>query len=194
MISHNDIKKIVKNQVLNIINEEKASNIERLVYSILRFSLKGNMKKYEEYYGLLFTRLSALGFDRQQLMSMKAQIGNITNEREAEKFIHRWKLTDDYILNNTVNVFYILLGIPFSTDKNKEEKEKQLKYDLAINDIKLLKISKPKISSMIAPAGSAGNVINLKFMIKIKTTHSISEIEKVLQPDYDIEKINQKDN
>lgn len=189
MISHSKIKKIVKEQILNILNEEKSSNIENLVYAIMDYQNNGNEKKAREYYGILFPRLAAMGFDREKLMNMKMQLQSITNEKEVEKFIHKYKISSQYISEHGIYTYYIVIGVPFSTDKNQEEKEKKLKYDLVMNDIKLLKISKPKNSHMISTAGTAGNVIDLKFIIKIKTTHSQSELENIFQPYYNIDKI-----
>lgn len=189
IISHKKLKEDIRKEIINIISEEKTSNIEDLVYAIMDYQNNGDEKKAREYFSILFPRLAALGFDREKLMRMKVQIQSLSNEKEAEKFINKWKLHSDYINKHSVYVYYVILGVPFSTDKNQEEKMKQLKYYLSINDIKLLKISKPKSSHMIAAAGSAGNVVDLKFIIKIKTTKSSSQLESIFQPKYSIDKI-----
>lgn len=189
IISHKKLKEDIRKEIINIIKEERTSNIEDLVYAIMDYQNNGNEKKAREYFGILFPRLAAMGFDREKLMNMKMQLQTITNEKEVEKFINKYKISSQYISEHGIYTYYVIIGVPFSTDKNQKEKEKKLKYDLVMNDIKLLKISKPKNSHMISTAGTAGNAIDLKFIIKIKTFHSQSELENIFQPYYNIDKI-----
>ena len=188
IVTHEKLKEDIRADILRTLKEEKSGNIENLVYVIMSANVSGNEKKAKKYSNILLPRLASLGYDRNSLMSMSLEIRNITNEKEADKFIAKYKLSDEYISKHKMHTYKIIVTVPFSTSSNKEEKEKELKYNLVINDIKLLGIKELRVSS-IGPAGSAGEAIDLKYLIKIKT---MSDVEDILQNHYSIDKIKEE--
>lgn len=192
MFNRKEIKRILKEEALKIISEQKNNSIEDLVYSIMDYQVMGREKKAQEYYGILFPRLSSMGFDREKLMKIKGELQSLTNEREVSKFLGRWKLTDEYINKNKVNTYKLILTIPYATSSNKDEKIKKLKYDLASNGIKNVGYKEMDIS-FIGDAGTLGKALDLKILVKVKTKLKKTEIENILQPDYGIEKIKEFD-
>tara|TARA_R110000744_G_scaffold9052_7_gene29471 strand:+ start:2986 stop:3594 length:609 start_codon:yes stop_codon:yes gene_type:complete len=187
MIANSEIKSIIKEEILKILKEEDNS-LESLVYDILDAQSQGNNKKADEYYGLMFPRLSSMGFDRGKMAQMKAELTNLTNDKEATRFVAHWKIGDELIDADKIYVYKIIVGIPFATSKNKDEKIKQLKYDLIINGVKVLGMKEMAVSE-VADAGAAGKVLKLKVMFKIKTSKKHGELENTLVPDYNLEKI-----
>jgi len=182
-----EFKEVIKEEILELLKEE-TSNVEDMVFSILDAQSSGNTKKAEKYFGILFPRLASLGFDRNTLLKMKSQLTLINNEKEATKFITRWKLSDQDINKNNVYTYKMIVSVPFATNKNEEELVKKLKYDLVSNGHKILGYKKMPVSK-IASAGAAGEVIDLKILVKIKTMAKPNEIESELQPDYGVDKI-----
>jgi len=188
MNSREDIKKILKEEALRIIQEGRYKGIEELVFDIYEFQKRGNEKRSEEIYGILFPRLAAVGFERRQLMQMKAELRTIDNEKEVIKFIAKWKLHGDELEEQFIHVYKIILSIPFTTTKNKDEKIKELKYFMASNGIKNLGYKELPIS-LISVAGSLGEAMNFKVLIKVKTKYSKSDLENIFQPKYKLEKV-----
>tara|TARA_R110000824_G_scaffold80978_1_gene203426 strand:- start:5045 stop:5698 length:654 start_codon:yes stop_codon:yes gene_type:complete len=185
-ITRREIKKIIKEEIRSLLKED--NSVEDLVYSLLDAQERGNTKKAKEIYGVMYPRLASMGFDRYKLLKMKRQLLNMTNEKEAASFIMHWKLTDENIDKDKVRVYKVIIGIPFATTSNKDEKIKKLKYDLVISGVKILGIKELDVSE-IAPAGDEGKALNLKVLIKVKTIKKKSELESLLEPDYSVDKI-----
>lgn len=191
ILTHEKLKETVKRDLLKILKEEKAHSIEMLVYDIMDANSQGNQKKAEKLYGLLFPRLSSMGFDRNTLMKMRNEIKNITDDRDAQKFIARYKLSDEYIASHRVRTYKMIITIPFATSKNKEEKEKELKYNLVMNNIKILGVKELAVAEL-GNAGTMGKALDLKYLIKVKTMLKPSDIENNLQPEYVVDKIKEQ--
>ena len=83
--------------------------------------------------------------------------------------------------------------MPATTSKNKDEKIKKLKYDLVIDGVKILGIKELPVAKL-ANGGAAGDVIDLKVMMKLKTIKKKTEMESLLEPDFSLEKIKEMDN
>tara|TARA_S200002703_G_C3752972_1_gene231663 strand:+ start:54 stop:647 length:594 start_codon:yes stop_codon:yes gene_type:complete len=190
-ILREELKELVKERLYDIIEEENKNTISDIVYSIMDAQTSRHEKKARELYGVLFARLSALGFDREKLMKIKTHVATLTNEKDVEKFIAKYKLSDNDISERTLHTYKVIISIPFATTSNKDEKIKKLKYDLVTSGIKILGYKELNIYK-IASAGTLGSVIDLQLLMKIKTYKKKNDLEELLQPNYGLEQIKQE--
>jgi hypothetical protein len=190
-ILREELKELVKERLYDIIEEENKNTISDIVYSIMDAQTSRHEKKARELYGVLFARLSALGFDREKLMKIKTHVATLTNEKDVEKFIAKYKLSDNDISERTLHTYKVIISIPFATTSNKDEKIKKLKYDLVTSGIKILGYKELNIYK-IASAGTLGSVIDLQLLMKIKTYKKKNDLEELLQPNYGLEQVKQE--
>lgn len=190
-ILREELKELVKERLYDIIEEENKNTISDIVYTIMDAQISRNEKKARELYGVLFARLSALGFDREKLMKIKTHVATLTNEKDVEKFIAKYKLSDNDISERTLHTYKVIISIPFATTSNKDEKIKKLKYDLVTSGIKILGYKELNIYK-IASAGTLGSVIDLQLLMKIKTYKKKNDLEELLQPHYGLEQVKQE--
>ena len=95
---------------------------------------------------------------------------------------------DEEGVEQNIHKFKIALQIPFSTEKNKDQKLKKLEFDLSILDIKISNKKDLDVDT-INPEASQNPSLEYVVMLEIETAMTRSELENALEPDYKILKI-----
>jgi len=166
-------------------------NIRELIQMYVSSIKKNNMQRRERYKSMLWVRLADLGFDRPHIKNMVNDLTDVDTEKDVDVFMSRYKLWgDDYAdsFRATESKFKLALQIPFSTEKNKDQKLKKLEFDLAIVDIKI-NSKKDLDVDTINPEASQNPSLQYVVMLEIETEMTRSELENTLEPDYKILKL-----
>ena len=145
---------------------------------------------------------------------MVNDLTDVDTEKDVDVFMSRYKLWgDDYAdsfrateatlvnalteaereedidgVEQNMHKFKLALQIPFSTEKNKDQKLKKLEFDLAIVDIKI-NSKKDLDVDTINPEASQNPSLQYVVMLEIETEMTRSELENTLEPDYKILKL-----
>ena len=82
----------------------------------------------------------------------------------------------------------MILQIPFTTEKNKDQKIKKLKFDLNVLDIKINK-EKDGAVDTINPEAQDNPSLEYVVGLEIETEMTRSQLENTLEPDYKILKL-----
>ena len=85
--------------------------------------------------------------------------------------------------------FKIILQIPFTTKKNKEQKLKKLRFDLKILDVEIKKEKAATVSELNPEEDESDTLLDYAVGLEIETDMTRSEMENNLEPDYKILKI-----
>jgi len=189
-------------------------NIRELIQMYVSSIKKNNMQRRERYKSMLWVRLADLGFDRPHIKNMVNDLTDVDTEKDVDVFMSRYKLWgDDYAdsfrateatlvnalteaereedidgVEQNMHKFKLALQIPFSTEKNKDQKLKKLEFDLAIVDIKI-NSKKDLDVDTINPEASQNPSLEYVVMLEIETEMTRSELENTLEPDYKILKL-----
>jgi hypothetical protein len=189
-------------------------NIRELIQMYVSSIKKNNMQRRERYKSMLWVRLADLGFDRPHIKNMVNDLTDVDTEKDVDVFMSRYKLWgDDYAdsfrateatlvnalteaereedidgVEQNMHKFKLALQIPFSTEKNKDQKLKKLEFDLAIVDIKI-NSKKDLDVDTINPEASQNPSLQYVVMLEIETEMTRSELENTLEPDYKILKL-----
>ena len=171
---------------------------------------RNNITRQERYKSMIFVRLADLGFDKEHIRRMIIDLTDIDTEKDVDVFMSRYRLWgDDYAasfrateatinevdreedeegVEQNIHTFKLLLQIPFTTEKNKEQKIKKLKFDFRVLGIK---IKKEKDSSVETLNPEAESNPSLEYVVglKIETEMTRTELENTLEPDYKILKL-----
>ena len=95
---------------------------------------------------------------------------------------------DEDGVEQNIKTFKLLLQIPFTTEKNKEQKIKKLKFDFTILDIKI-KSEKDIDVAKLNPEDQQNPALDYAVMLEIETEMTRTELENEIEPDYKILKI-----
>jgi len=189
-------------------------DIRELIQMYVSSVKKNNMQRRERYKSMLWVRLADLGFDRPHIKNMVNDLTDVDTEKDVDVFMSRYKLWgDDYAdsfrateatlvnalteaereedidgVEQNMHKFKLALQIPFSTEKNKDQKLKKLEFDLAIVDIKI-NSKKDLDVDTINPEASQNPSLQYVVMLEIETEMTRSELENTLEPDYKILKL-----
>ena len=191
-------------------------DIRELIQMYASSIKKNNLQRQERYKSMIWVRLADLGFDRPLIKRMINDLTDINTEKDVDVFMSRYRLWgDDYadsfrateatLLNalteveeereedeegveQNIHKFKIALQIPFSTEKNKDQKLKKLEFDLSILDIKISNKKDLDVDT-INPEASQNPSLEYVVMLEIETAMTRSELENALEPDYKILKI-----
>jgi len=189
-------------------------DIRELIQMYVSSIKKNNMQRRERYKSMLWVRLADLGFDRPHIKNMVNDLTDVDTEKDVDVFMSRYKLWgDDYAdsfrateatlvnalteaereedidgVEQNMHKFKLALQIPFSTEKNKDQKLKKLEFDLAIVDIKI-NSKKDLDVDTINPEASQNPSLQYVVMLEIETEMTRSELENTLEPDYKILKL-----
>ena len=112
----------------------------------------------------------------------EATLMNALTEAEEERE------EDEDGVEQNIHKFKIAVQIPFSTEKNKDQKLKKLEFDLSLVDIKI-NSKKDLDVDTINPEASQNPSLEYVVMLEIETEMTRSELENTLEPDYKILKI-----
>ena len=191
-------------------------DIRELVQMYVSSINKNNMQRQERYKSMIWVRLADLGFDRPHIKKMINDLTDIDTEKDVDVFMSRYRLwgedyadtfraTEATLMNalteaeeereededgveQNIHKFKIAVQIPFSTEKNKDQKLKKLEFDLSLVDIKI-NSKKDLDVDTINPEASQNPSLEYVVMLEIETEMTRSELENTLEPDYKILKI-----
>ena len=187
-------------------------SIQDLIKSYVASMKKNSMMRQERYKSMIYARLADLGFSRRNIMKMVNDLDDITTEKDVDSFMARYKLLgDDFIdsfratessitesereevdgIEENIHTFDVILQIPFTTEKNKEEKIRKLKFDFAINDIKINSQKEFEVDKVI-PDSETNPLIDYVVRMEVETEMTRSQLENEIEPDYKILKIKEK--
>ena len=187
-------------------------SIQDLIKSYVASMKKNSMMRQERYKSMMYARLADLGFSRRNIMKMVNDLDDITTEKDVDSFMARYKLLgDDFIdsfratessitesereevdgIEENIHTFDVILQIPFTTEKNKEEKIRKLKFDFAINDIKINSQKEFEVDK-VNPDSETNPVIDYVVRMEVETEMTRSQLENEIEPDYKILKIKEK--
>ena len=191
-------------------------DIRELIQMYASSIKKNNLQRQERYKSMIWVRLADLGFDRPHIKKMINDLTDIDTEKDVDVFMSRYRLwgedyadtfraTEATLMNalteaeeereeeedgveQNIHKFKIAVQIPFSTEKNKDQKLKKLEFDLSLVDIKI-NSKKDLDVDTINPEASQNPSLEYVVMLEIETEMTRSELENTLEPDYKILKI-----
>ena len=158
---------------------------------------------------MIWIRLADLGFNRHRITMMTNDLEDISSEKDIDSFMSRYRLWgDDYAdsfkatessitesereevdgVEENIHTFDILLQIPYTTEKNKDQKIRKLKFDFMVIDIKV-KSQKELEVDKVNPEAEQNPVIDFVIRAQIETEMTRSQLENELEPDYKILKL-----
>ena len=172
---------------------------------------RNNITRQERYKSMIFVRLADLGFDSPRIRRMITDLTDIDTEKDVDVFMSRYRLWgDDYAdtfratestinevdreededgVEQNIHTFKIILQIPFTTKKNKEQKLKKLRFDLKILDVEIKKEKAATVSELNPEEDESDTLLDYAVGLEIETDMTRSEMENNLEPDYKILKI-----
>ena len=172
---------------------------------------RNNITRQERYKSMIFVRLADLGFDSPRIRRMIADLTDIDTEKDVDVFMSRYRLWgDDYAdtfrateatinevdreedeegVEQNIHTFKIILQIPFTTKKNKEQKLKKLRFDLKILDVEIKKEKAATIAELNPEEDESDTLLDYAVGLEIETEMTRTEMENTLEPDYKILKI-----
>ena len=172
---------------------------------------RNNLTRQERYKSMIFVRLADLGFDSPRIRRMITDLTDIDTEKDVDVFMSRYRLWgDDYAdtfratestinevdreedeegVEQNIHTFKIILQIPFTTKKNKEQKLKKLRFDLKILDVEIKKEKAATVAELNPEEDESDTLLDYAVGLEIETDMTRSEMENILEPDYKILKI-----
>ena len=189
-------------------------DIRELIQMYVSSMKKNNMQRQQRYKSMIWVRLADLGFDRPHIKKMINDLTDVDTQKDVDVIMSRYRLWgDDYAdsfrateatlisalteaereededgVEQNVKTFKLLLQIPFTTEKNKEQKIRKLKFDFMVVDIKI-NSEKDLSVDTINPEASQNPSLEYVVMLEIETEMTRSELENTLEPDYKILKL-----
>ena len=189
-------------------------NIRELIQKYISSVKKTNHVQQERYKSMMYVRLADLGFDRPHITNMINDLSDADTEKDVDQFMSRYRLWgDDYAdsfrateatlvnalteaereedeegVEQNIKTFKLLLQIPFTTEKNKEQKIKKLEFDFKVLGIKINK-EKDAAVDTINPEAESNPSLDYVAAMEIETEMTRTELENELEPDYKILKI-----
>ncbi len=194
-----------------IISEDVRELIQRYVASMK----KNNLSRQERYRSMLWVRFADLGFDKPHIDNMVNDLKDTQTEKDVDVFMSRYKLWgDDYAdsfkateatlanalaeslgkeeeidgVSYDVKTYQVVLQIPYTTEKNKNQKIRKLKFDLGVKGIKISKKKELEVDE-INPENEENTSLEYVVVLEIETEMSRNELENTLEPDYKILKL-----
>jgi len=175
---------------------------------------KNNMQRQQRYKSMIWVRFADLGFDKPHIKNMINDLVDIDAEKDLDVFLSRYKLWgDDYAdsfratestlvnaltevereededgVEQNIKTFKLLLQIPYTTEKNKDQKIKKLKFDFRVLGIKLNKVKDATVDT-INPEAESNPSLEYVVALEIETEMTRSELENTIEPDYKILKM-----
>jgi len=175
---------------------------------------KNNMQRQQRYKSMIWVRFADLGFDKPHIKNMINDLVDIDAEKDLDVFLSRYKLWgDDYAdsfratestlvnaltevereededgVEQNIKTFKLLLQIPYTTEKNKDQKIKKLKFDFRVLGIKLNKAKDATVDT-INPEAESNPSLEYVVALEIETEMTRSELENTIEPDYKILKM-----
>ena len=186
-------------------------DIRELIQMYVSSIKKTNHVRQERYKSMMYVRLADLGFDRPHITNMINDLADADTEKDVDQFMSRYRLWgDDYAdsfratesslmeqereededgVEQNIHTFKMILQIPFTTKKNKEQKLKKLRFDLKILDVEIKKEKAATIAELNPEEDESDTLLDYAVGLEIETDMTRSEMENILEPDYKILKI-----
>ena len=187
-------------------------NIRELIQMYVSSLKRNNRVREDRYKSMIYVRLADLGFDRPHITTMINSLTDVDTEKDVDKIMSRYRLWgDDYAdtfratestiteadddreededgVEQNIHNFKVIVQIPFTNLKNKDQKLRKLKFDLTILDIKIKK-ERPIDVAKLNPEAADSAAIDYAVMLELETEMTRTELEHELQPDYKILKL-----
>ena len=185
-------------------------NIRELIQKYISSIKKTNHVRQDRYKSMMYVRLADLGFDRPHITNMINDLADAHTEKDVDQFMSRYRLWgDDYAdsfratesslmeqereededgVEQNIHTFKLILQIPFTNIKNKDQKLRKLKFDFTILDIKI-KSEKAIDVAKLNPEDQQNAALDYVVILEVETEMTRSELEHELEPDYKILKI-----
>ena len=187
-------------------------DIRELIQMYVSSLKRNNRVREDRYKSMIYVRLADLGFDRPHITTMINSLTDVDTEKDVDKIMSRYRLWgDDYAdsfrstestiteadddreededgVEQNIHNFKVILQIPFTNLKNKDQKLRKLKFDLTILDIKIKK-ERPIDVAKLNPEAADSAAIDYAVMLELETEMTRTELEHELQPDYKILKL-----
>ena len=187
-------------------------DIRELIQMYVSSLKRNNRVREDRYKSMIYVRLADLGFDRPHITTMINALTDVDTEKDVDKIMSRYRLWgDDYAdtfratestiteadddreededgVEQNIHNFKVLVQIPFTNLKNKDQKLRKLKFDLTILDIKIKK-ERPIDVAKLNPEAADSAAIDFAVMLELETEMTRTELEHELQPDYKILKL-----
>ena len=120
-------------------------------------------------------------------MSVLKEVNELSDAQLGSRSsLHRPRLK--MWLRDFIKTYKMILQIPFTTEKNKEQKIKKLKFDLNVLGVKLNK-EKDGAVDTINPEAQDNPSLEYVVGLEIETEMTRSQLENTLEPDYKILKL-----
>ena len=187
-------------------------DIRELIQMYVSSLKRNNRVREDRYKSMIYVRLADLGFDRPHITTMINALTDVDTEKDVDKIMSRYRLWgDDYAdsfratestiteadddreededgVEQNIHNFKVIVQIPFTNLKNKDQKLRKLKFDLTILDIKIKK-ERPIDVAKLNPEAADSAAIDYAVMLELETEMTRTELEHELQPDYKILKL-----
>ena len=187
-------------------------DIRELIQMYVSSLKRNNRVREDRYKSMIYVRLADLGFDRPHITTMINSLTDVDTEKDVDKIMSRYRLWgDDYAdtfratestiteadddreededgVEQNIHNFKVIVQIPFTNLKNKDQKLRKLKFDLTILDIKIKK-ERPIDVAKLNPEAADSAAIDFAVMLELETEMTRTELEHELQPDYKILKL-----
>ena len=194
-----------------LLSEQDIRDLIQMYVSSIK---KNNMQRRERYKSMIWVRLADLGFDRPHIKRVITDLADVDTEKDVDVIMSRYRLWgDDYAdsfrateatlvnalteaereededgVEQNIKTYKMILQIPFTTEKNKDQKIKKLKFDLNVLDIKINK-EKDGAVDTINPEAQDNPSLEYVVGLEIETEMTRSQFENTLEPDYKILKL-----
>ena len=189
-------------------------DIRELIQMYVSSIKKNNMQRQQRYKSMIWVRLADLGFDRPHIKRVITDLADVDTEKDVDVIMSRYRLWgDDYAdsfrateatlasalteaereededgIEQNIKTYKMILQIPFTTKKNKEQKIKKLKFDFNVLGVKVNK-EKDGTVDTINPEAQDNPSLEYVVGLEIETEMTRSELENTLEPDYKILKL-----
>ncbi len=194
-----------------LLSEQDIRDLIQMYVSSIK---KNNMQRRERYKSMIWVRLADLGFDRPHIKRVINDLADVDTEKDVDVIMSRYRLWgDDYAetfrateatlvnalteaereededgVEQNIKTYKMILQIPFTTEKNKDQKIKKLKFDFNVLDIKVNK-EKDGAVDTINPEAQDNPSLEYVVGLEIETEMTRSQLENTLEPDYKILKL-----
>ena len=194
-----------------LLSEQDIRDLIQMYVSSIK---KNNMQRRERYKSMIWVRLADLGFDRPHIKRVINDLSDVDTEKDVDVIMSRYRLWgDDYAetfrateatlinalteaereeaedgVEQNIKTYKMILQIPFTTEKNKDQKIKKLKFDFNVLGIKVNK-EKDGTVDTINPEAQDNPSLEYVVGLEIETEMTRSQLENTLEPDYKILKL-----
>ena len=184
-----------------IIREDEDNSIEYLMRKYVSDASEGaSDKQLQKWLSMISVRLATLGAGQGSIKKIVASVKGAADEKDIDKIAAKYDLYNDYpetfVVNemklfnviheeveDKIKKYKLILSIPFTTEKNRKDKVREMKFRFALKDIKIDKMTPVNVGEI------GSGVLDYQVIAFINTTMSRNELEHELEPEYKINKM-----